>query len=104
MPAGSLIALPSYPPAGAPQSVDAVVVSITTENTNPFTGQQQIYDWQAQYLQYRVNLPPMSYSNFQAWIVFLKALNGQANYFEFGAALSTSYPNDFPSGAFWRQV
>lgn len=91
--------IPSYPPA--PQSCDINVVSITSGNISPFTGQGQYYDWQAQYLEMRVNMPPMNYTNFQAWITFIKSLDGQANIFLFGSALQAAYPNDFGSGVYW---
>lgn len=86
------------------QSLDVSIVSITAANTSPFTGQQQVYDWQSQFLEYRVNMPPMPYAQFQNWTAFLKSLNGQANVFAFGSTLTAAYPNDFPSGAYWRLI
>lgn len=97
-----IVTLPSSPPA--PQSVDITIVSITSVNTSPFTGQQQVYDWQSQYLEFRVNMAPMNFATFQNWIAFLKDLDGQANVFEFSSALTAAYPNDFPSGAYWRLI
>src|ERR1700734_2913939 len=96
----AVITIPSTP--SAPQAIDVSIVSITSSNTSPFTGQQQVYSWNSQYKEFRVHMPPMAYSTFQPWIAFLAALEGQANTFEFGSAVQAAWPNDFGSGVFWR--
>lgn len=94
------VTIPSNPPA--PQSIEISVVNIVSGNTSPFTGQQQIYDWQANYLEARVNMPPMPFAVFQNWSTFLKALDGIANVFQFTSAFQAAYPGDIGSGVFWR--
>lgn len=96
----TIVTLPAFPPA--PQAMEIGIVSIVSGNTSPFTGQQQIYDWQAQYLTARVTMPPMNYANFQNWIAFLKSLDGSANVFQFTSAFQAAYPNDVGAGVYWR--
>jgi hypothetical protein len=98
----TIVTLPSLPPA--PQVLGVDVISIVSVNTSPFTGQQQIYNWQSQYLQFHVDMPPMNFATAQNWVTFLKSLYGQACVFEFSSTLTAAYPLDFPSGAYWRLV
>jgi hypothetical protein len=84
----TIIPMPVSPPAPATMeftAIDTVAVSIS-----PFTGQQQVYDWQASYLEASVSMPALTGPQAQNWIAFLMALHGQANVFQLGDPLAVS--------------
>lgn len=93
------VAIPAYPPA--PASIDFVVVAITSGLVSPFTGQTQIIDWNASYMEGSVAMPPMNYANGQNWLAFFRALDGMANVFQFSSAFMAAYPNDLGT-RYWR--
>ena len=84
----NLVTLPNDPPA--PATIDFSAVDIVAASTNPFTGQQQIYDWGGAMLEASVSLPPLTHTQAQAWIAFLLRLKGTANVFQFGDPLASS--------------
>ena len=94
-----IVTIPGYPPA--PQSIEFGQFDIAGETTSPFTGQQQIQDWQANYMTLRVNLPPMVYTYGQEWVAFLRSLKGVVGVFQFTAAFMAAYPNDLGS-RYWK--
>jgi hypothetical protein len=103
----SLIPIPTIPPA--PASFEFALHPIVGANTNPFTGQQQIQDWQASYMEASVSLPPMYEAEAQAWITFLESLRGITNTFQFPDELVAAYPESLmdnasspPSARTWR--
>ena len=57
-------------------------------SVSPFTGQQQIQDWQASFLEASVSMPPLTQAQAQNWIAFLMALRGQAKVFQLGDPLA----------------
>lgn len=81
----------------APASFEFSWNALAAANTNPFTGQQQVQDWQAHFMEVSVSLPPMYQSGAQAWLTFLEALDGVANVFQFSTALCTAYPAELTS-------
>jgi hypothetical protein len=95
----TIVTIPSYPPA--PQSIQPSLVYIASVNVSPFSGERQVYDWQADWPEFRVNMPPMSIPVFQNWIAFLKNLKGITCVFQFTTAFGAAYPNDIPSGAYF---
>ena len=87
----NLVTMPSFPPAPASiewQPHDTVAVS-----TNPFTGQQQTYDWQAGWLEASLSYQPMNNAQAVQWCAFLMGLNGTANVFQWGDPLNTGPQN-----------
>src|SRR5258708_32384518 len=65
--------------------MDTVAVSIS-----PFTGQQQVQDWQASWLEASVSMPALTHAQAQEWIAFLMSLRGQAKGFQLGDPLAAT--------------
>lgn len=53
-------------------------------NVSPFTGAQQVYAWQAQWLQFAFTLPVMGDAAAGNWTAFFMALNGMEGTFYLG--------------------
>jgi hypothetical protein len=81
----TIVTLPTFPPA--PKTIEWQAQDTVAENTSPFSGQQQIYNWQASWLEASVTYQPMNNAQAQAWIAFLMALQGTANIFGLGDPL-----------------
>jgi hypothetical protein len=96
--------MPSDPPA--PASLEFQWNAITGATTNPFTGQQQIYDWQAHYAEASVSYASMTHTDGSAWAAFFKSLDGTACVFTFPSALCSLYPDemtvDGTNPRYWR--
>lgn len=82
----NLITLPTSPLA--PASIDFSATDIIAVSSNPFTGQQQTYDWGGALLEASVSMPPLTHIQAQTWIAFLLSLKGTANVFQFGDPLA----------------
>ncbi len=101
-----MIAIPSSP--SAPLSIEFTQVNIVAVNTSPFTGQQQVQDWQGAYMEANVTMPALSDAQAQDWVAFLRALKGQRNVFQFSAAFASAFPASVSDGAspagqrYWR--
>jgi hypothetical protein len=96
---GSLITMPTNI---APKSLEIQYVASSAVNTNPFTGQQQIQDWQANYYEGSCLLPTMYATDATLWISFLVALNGPVNVFQFTTALQNGFPESLKNGSTGR--
>ena len=72
------------PTSPAPRSVEFTAQDLVAVSTSPFTGQQQVQDWQACWLEASVTLPPMPESAALAWVAFLLQVRGQACVFQMG--------------------
>ena len=53
-------------------------------NTNPWTRQQQVYDFQAGWWEADITLPPMKATVARQWFAFFSECRGQANVFAIG--------------------
>lgn len=102
----NVITMPAKP--AAPQTIEFSVVDIVAQSTSPFTGQQQIQNWGASYMEAIVSLPPLTDAQAQAWVSFLFALQGIANVFQFNSAFVAAYPLSLnnngspPVPRYWR--
>lgn len=76
-----LYTLPTFP--GVPRSVEWNIRNLVGESTSPFSGQQQIYDWSASWLEGAVTYQKMKDAQFRAFSAFLKSLHGIAGVFSF---------------------
>jgi hypothetical protein len=83
-----IIPMPDTP--AAPASVEFTAEDTVAMSVSPFTGQQQIQDWQASMLAASISMPPLTHAQAQDWIAFLMELRGQANVFQFGDPLATA--------------
>src|SRR5579859_3962193 len=103
----NVITMPSTP---APKDLQFGPVDIVALSVSPFTGQQQVQNWNSQYVEGSISLPPMSDSDAQSWLTFLYNLQGMANVFQFPAAIAAKYPASFttdsrsspPGARYWR--
>jgi hypothetical protein len=103
----TIVTMPSSP---APKDLRFTVIDTVAVSISPFTGQQQVQNWQSQGLEGSVSLPPMSDADAQAWLTFLYALAGVANVFQFPAAIAAKYPGSIttnsrtspPGPRYWR--
>jgi hypothetical protein len=100
----TVIDLPIYP--DFPASLEFQNNPITGANTNPFTGEQTIQYWNPGFLEASVSIQPMTVVQAQPWIVFLTALQGMANVFQFGADVCAAFPLELTSDGtiprYWR--
>ncbi len=94
-----VITIPSSPPA--PSSIEFVQIDIVALSKSSFTGQQQVQDWQASYMEASVSLPPLTDAQAIEWIAFLRDLKGVANVFQFTAEFAAAYP-DSVGDRYWR--
>lgn len=84
----ALISMPTIP--AAPRTVDWTMNDVVASVISPFTGQQQIQDWQAGWMEASVSMPPMVHADAQAWAAFFMACRGMANTFLFGDPLAVA--------------
>jgi hypothetical protein len=100
----NVVTIPAVP--AAPASLEVVKNALVAANTNPFTGQQQIQDWQAGFYELSVSMQPMSSSAGQAWVTFLTSLEGMAGVFQFPSAICAQFPKELTSDGttprYWR--
>jgi hypothetical protein len=96
----TIVTMPDSP---APKAAEFSRQNVVAASTNPFTGQQQIVDWQAAWLECTVTLPPMRATTAADWIDFLIACKGTACVF---AISNTTFLAMVPSAAnpvgYWR--
>jgi hypothetical protein len=92
----NIIPTPGTP--SAPASMEFTAEDIVAVSVSPFTGQQQVQDWQASFLEASVSMPPLTHVQAQQWIAFLLSLRGQANVFQLGDPLAVS-PQGSGAGA-----
>lgn len=70
--------------------MDFTLQDLVASVDNPFTGQQQLQDWQASYIEASVSMPPLTGKQAPAWIAFLMSLRGTLNVFQLGDPLLTA--------------
>jgi hypothetical protein len=76
----NIVAMPNYP---APKSIEFARQNIVGASTSLFTGQQQIQDWGASWLEADVVMPPMiTATKAILWRDFLIALKGISGVFQ----------------------
>lgn len=84
----TIIPMPSTPPA--PKHIEWSFENIVGRIVSPFTGQEQVQNWQASWPEASLSYPPMKNATFQPWAAFLMALQGAANILQFGDPLMTA--------------
>lgn len=88
----TIIAFPDDP---APSNIQFVSNDIVGVSPSPFTGQQQVYNWRAGYMELDFTYPPMEPSDAAAFIAFLYGAKGQLKVF----ALPTYIVDLLPAGS-----
>jgi hypothetical protein len=99
----NVVTIPADP--ASPASFEFALNSIASVNTNPFTGQQQVYDWNANFMEASVSLQTLTQTQATNWVNFLKALKGINGVFQFGATVCAAYPESLTNGTtprYWR--
>jgi hypothetical protein len=84
----NIISLPTTP--SAPATIDFTATDIAAVSISPFTGQQQVQDWQQGWQEWSVSMPPLPPASARAWVAFLKGLRGQVNVFQLGDPLAVA--------------
>lgn len=79
-------------PATVPSSLEISNTRLVAQAVNPFTHQTQQYDWQVEYKEISVSLPPMVQTDAAAWLGFFDALDGTANVFSFTPQVCAYFP------------
>lgn len=96
----TVITMPSDP---APKSIEPLAQSVVGVSTNPFTGEQQVQDWNASWLELSVTMPPMDATEALPWVDFLIACKGQACVFQLAnATLASLIPAAANVNGYWR--
>lgn len=81
----TIYTLPAFP--AAPRSVEWNFIDTVGDSTSPFSGQQQIYDWSASWIEGSITYQKMKDADARAFTAFLKSLHGIAGVFSFGDPL-----------------
>lgn len=79
--------MPSWP---APSSIEFTAIDTVAVAESPFTGQQQVQNWNAGRLELSVQMPPLTHAHAQDWIAWLMGLKGAAGVFQVGDPLGTA--------------
>jgi len=100
----TIVILPAYPPA--PESIEFTQVDPVAMTVSPFTGQQQVMNWNSTWMEASVTMPPMISADAQNWVAFLRNLKGQTGCFQFSAAFVAAYPwmlnpTSISGGLYW---
>jgi hypothetical protein len=96
--------MPSVPvaPAGLEFTHNAIVAS----STNPFTAQQQVYNWNVNFKECSASYATMTAIQAQAWLTFLESLKGPTCVFTFPAGVCSQFPNELTTDGsaprYWR--
>jgi hypothetical protein len=84
--------LPSTP--AAPTSMEFAQNAIVASSNNPFTSQQQMFDWGVTYKEVSISYGTMTSTTAQAWLTFIESLRGPKCVFCFGSTVCAMYPNE----------
>jgi len=76
----------------APATLEIQQNAIVAATTNPFSGQQQVFNWNVAYKEISASYPTMTNSTAQSWVTFFESLQGQLCVFSFPTAVCASYP------------
>lgn len=83
-----IIPMPTAP--AAPATIDFTAIDTVALSVSPFTGQQQVQNWQASWFEASVSMPALSQLQAPEWIAFLMALEGVAHVFQLGDPLGVT--------------
>lgn len=97
---GNILSLPSdvLPRVIAPSSIEWNPQEVVSTNVSPFTGQEQVYDWQASWWEGQVSFPAMDRWSADAWSAFILSCRGQAGTFLIGDPIRICTPPENVTG------
>jgi hypothetical protein len=80
----------SVPLVPGQRQVDWSMVNVAGAVTNPFTGKQQVQNWQAGWWEAVVTMPPMQRTEAASWYAFMAQCSGTSAVFLFGDGLGVN--------------
>jgi hypothetical protein len=92
----------TMPTAPSVRSIEFTQNQITGAVVSPFTGQQQLLDWQAAYAEASLELPPLTQSESGTWLAFLIACRGPMSVFQLPSILAALVPSGMAPNGYWR--
>ena len=95
----TIVTMPSAPSV---RSIEFTQNQITGVVVSPFTGQQQLLDWQAGYAEASLELPPLSQSQANTWLAFLISCRGPMCVFQLPSLLAGLVPSGMAPNGYWR--
>jgi hypothetical protein len=95
----TIVTMPTVPSV---KLVEFNLKQLVSSSESPFTGQQQIQDWNAGYMEASLQLPPLTDTQASAWLSFLVACRGIACVFQLPTFLTTLFPAGLAPGGYWR--
>ena len=90
------------PTAPSVRSIEFTQNQITGVVTSPFTGQQQLLDWQAGYAEASLELPPLTTAESTSWLAFIMACRGPMSVFQLPSLLAGLVPSGMAPAGYWR--
>lgn len=95
----TVVTMPTLPSF---KSVEFTQNQIVGTVVSPFTGQEQILDWQASYAEASLDLPPLTQSQADEWLAFLISCRGPLCVFQLSPALAALVPTGIAPAGYWR--
>jgi hypothetical protein len=95
----TIVTMPSTPSA---RNVEFAQQNVVGSVVSPFTGQEQIQDWNASWMEASLTMPQMLLATGQPWIDFLVACRGRACVFQLPSFLAAFVPSGAVPGTYWR--
>jgi hypothetical protein len=94
----------TMPTAPSVKLVEFTTNQIVSTFESPFTGQQQIQDWNAGFMEASLQLPPLTPAQSSSWLTFLVSCKGAACVFQLPSLLTALYPPGvgLVPGGYWR--
>lgn len=92
----------TMPAAPSFKSVEFTQNQIVGAIVSPFTGQEQLLDWQAAYAEASLDLPPLTQTQATAWLSFLISCRGPMCVFQLPSTLASLVPTGVAPGGYWR--
>jgi hypothetical protein len=95
----TIVTMPDTPSAA---TMELTMQNIVATSISPFTGQQQVQDWGARWMEASISLPPLTATQSANWVTFLLSCRGQANVFQLPPFLAGFVPSGAVPGTYWR--
>ena len=92
----------TMPGAPSVKSIEFTTNQIVASSVSPFTGQQQLQDWQAAWAEASLELPPMTSDQSSAWTAFIVSCKGPLCVFQLPALLAALVPSGMAPAGYWR--
>lgn len=84
------------------KNVEFTTNQIVGTVVSPFTGQEQLLDWNSGWMEASLDLPPLTQDQATAWIAFLVACKGPLCVFQLPPLLAALVPSGVAPAGYWR--